>query len=309
MKKIVFTVIAIALIAALGLTLSACNLEADSAEALNYISIKINPEIELIANGANKVIAVYAANEDAEILLSDIDLLGMDAQKAVNQIIELAMQAGYIVEGSQVLVGVIGCEGNEQSGARLRKRLMEQAQKCLRKKGYSASVTEPDLNQYGLQASKLGISKDKMKMILRTIELDDSLTVEQLKKLKVKELLGLFKQQACLGLGQRLQGELNRERAQLREQFSDMFDLEEEVNVLQAQLKNCNGNEQEQAKLKQELQQRQKQLHTLEEDFNQRLNEAICEKQQEKEQARQQKRAQLHTRMQEHKQNRGSNSK
>jgi len=300
MKK--FTcIIGVIMVVALGVALFGCNFDTGQADALDLISVKINPEIELVANGRGRVIAAFAVNEDAEVLLADIDLVGMDAEQAVEKIVELAIEAGYIKDDSnaQLLIGVYGGSKNAKACTRLCKRLMTRAQKALQKKGRGAQVKEQNLLQFSTRAQELGVSADKAKLIERLIELDESLETNRLKKIDTQELITLFKEQACLGLGKGQLQALNRERAQLREQYADMFALEEQVRELQQQLKEHKGQEQVKLELEQELAVRQERLIECRNDFERELQEQLAEKQQEQEQVREQRRSQLQQRKQE----------
>lgn len=62
--------------------LAACgNLSAD-ADGVTYVSLRINPEIELIADENGEVLAANAVNTDGETVLLETELVGMTVEEA-----------------------------------------------------------------------------------------------------------------------------------------------------------------------------------------------------------------------------------
>lgn len=65
-----------------------------------YMTIDINPSLEIVADSNNKIVAVRANNEDGEILLasinSDTQIIGKDITVSAKTIIEKAALLGYI---------------------------------------------------------------------------------------------------------------------------------------------------------------------------------------------------------------------
>ncbi len=72
--------------------------------AVSYVGININPKVELTLNRENKVISVSASNEEGKILLygeyETNHIVGQDYETAVEYIMELAIELGYINESN-----------------------------------------------------------------------------------------------------------------------------------------------------------------------------------------------------------------
>lgn len=68
--KITMLVLAVAVIAAVAV---ACTTTPGTEEAYaqSYVTLSINPEVEMVTDAEGVVEAVYPVNEDAEILLAD----------------------------------------------------------------------------------------------------------------------------------------------------------------------------------------------------------------------------------------------
>ncbi len=138
MKKQIKSVISICCAGVLGLSLVGCKDE--DAEAVSYVSLDINPSIELTVDEDNKVLSVYAANEDGQVLLyGEESVIGMDVEKAVGKITDLAVELGYLNEENKV-VGVTvsaGAKGDEELDAKLDAKIVATAEEA----GLSVKVT------------------------------------------------------------------------------------------------------------------------------------------------------------------------
>ena len=76
----------------------------DSVQATSYVSLDINPSIELTLDAENKVISVYGGNEDGQVLLyEETGIIGEDVQIAVDKIVDLAVELGYLDEENKVI--------------------------------------------------------------------------------------------------------------------------------------------------------------------------------------------------------------
>ncbi|MCM1306032.1 MAG: apolipoprotein A1/A4/E family protein [Bacteroides sp.] len=111
MKKKLSIILIFVLISALSLALVACGDPADTPDnsyppqyydktlATAFVSIDVNPSIELTLNYDNKVLSAYGANDDGKVLLYGEDgIVGEDVETAIQKITELAVELGYLSE-------------------------------------------------------------------------------------------------------------------------------------------------------------------------------------------------------------------
>ena len=76
---------------------------------VSFVSIEINPSVELTVNKSGVVVSVYGANDDGKILLhgEDAAIVGKDAGEAVKYLTTLAAELGYLSdENSDVITSV-----------------------------------------------------------------------------------------------------------------------------------------------------------------------------------------------------------
>ncbi len=105
MKQKIVIILCLALVLVLGLTLVACNKDSEKeATAKSFVSLDINPEINLTLDKNNKVISVSGANEDGQVLLyGEKGIIGVDVETAVGNIVNLAIKYGYLDENNTVV--------------------------------------------------------------------------------------------------------------------------------------------------------------------------------------------------------------
>lgn len=73
-------------------------------EAVTYIGLDINPAIELTVDGENKIVSAYGSNNDGKVLLyGETEFEGMDLEAAIEKIVTLAVELGYLDENNQVV--------------------------------------------------------------------------------------------------------------------------------------------------------------------------------------------------------------
>ena len=80
------------------------------------MELDVNPKVQFVLDTYNKVMHVNYINDDAETLLSDEDLEGLDAKKATEKFVNLCIEAGFMdvdTEGDTVNV-TIYCDNTDK---------------------------------------------------------------------------------------------------------------------------------------------------------------------------------------------------
>lgn len=157
---------------------------------LSYVSISINPDIELAVNSSDVVREVITVNEDADILVSDLNLVGMTIEEASDAIVEEAIETGFIDEygtDNEVIVTV----NNEDEAIRgdLEEKVVTRLNsKFEEKKVYPIVVSMGINDDIRAEADQFGISDNKMLFIERAVMIDPTLTKEELVDLEINEI-------------------------------------------------------------------------------------------------------------------------
>jgi hypothetical protein len=118
--------LAVASIAAVCLLVLSLFSSATSNEVYAYLSIDINPSIELTVNKKLEVINIRGYNQDGKKLVANLsDWKEKKFVDVTKKIIELCMKNGYLQEGEEVLITTVEKEANRSSSQRLTKELDE----------------------------------------------------------------------------------------------------------------------------------------------------------------------------------------
>ena len=82
---------------------SACGNGNTKQEEMTVLNVAVNPQIEFILDGENKVVSVNAINDDGNVILSAeafVNVIGLDAGDAVKLFIDVCEDYGFIIKGN-----------------------------------------------------------------------------------------------------------------------------------------------------------------------------------------------------------------
>lgn len=283
MKKLYIKIIPLILIAAvMSVFALGCGQAPESdtpAEAQTYVSIAINPEVEFTVDENGIVASVNCLNSDAELLLADVDLVGMTVEAATESFVELATAAGYIdvtSETNNVKITVIDEDADTQDN--MAQKMEERIYGFFDNNGIFGMVSKETLAAYAEQAATLGVSVGKMKMILRAIDLNPDLTLEELAAMEMRDLVKLIKKRHNEDkIDHTAREQFKTELAALKTEFAAMFTLAEEIETLRASLETFDGSEEERAELEQTISQKETECAAMKEQFDARRDELIAQ--------------------------------
>lgn len=202
MKKRILS-IALSAILTLGAasTLIACG--GEKSDRQSYVSLDINPAIELIVDKNDKVISVRGENEDGQVLLyEETGIQGEKIDKAIEKITELAIKYGYLDENNKV-VDTLVTSSNDKYTSKLLEKVntsitatadglglsvttdADGAYSLLRKmeevkKQFPNNVAIQNMSVQKFKLA-LSVSETEGKSIEVVIELDDKELIEKLK--------------------------------------------------------------------------------------------------------------------------------
>ena len=93
-----------ALVACSALAFPACGEKEEEGEKLSYVSLDINPSVELVVDEDNQVVSVRGANEDGQVLLyGEKGVEGAELSAAVKKLTAEAVNLGYLNEDNTVV--------------------------------------------------------------------------------------------------------------------------------------------------------------------------------------------------------------
>lgn len=100
-KKIISLLLVVILVVGCCLTVVGCDsLGGGKNPETTRMTVDINPSIEFMVDADNKVISATALNDDGSIILAGEAFVGKTSEEAVELVVSLATDTGYIVKGN-----------------------------------------------------------------------------------------------------------------------------------------------------------------------------------------------------------------
>lgn len=161
-----------------------------NTKPLSFVNISINPDVTLVVNDKNIVEEVIAINEDADIITSDLTLVGKDVEDASIQIIDAAIETGFIDEYSDENT-IIVTTTNEDNKIRtsLETKVVAKMNKHFETRNiYPLLVVNGVDEEIKNEATTYGVSNGKMLLINRLVATNSELSKDELANMSVKEI-------------------------------------------------------------------------------------------------------------------------
>ena len=156
----------------------------------SVVTLDVNPSLSMEVSAQERVLSVTPFNQDAEIILGDMDLTDTDLDVAVNALIGSMLQNGYLSDLQNAILVSVENQDAARS-AQLQQHLTDTINSVfqggsLEGAVLSQTVTESaDLNAL---AQQYGISVGKAALIQEIIAQDSTLTFASLAPLSVNEI-------------------------------------------------------------------------------------------------------------------------
>lgn len=251
-----------------------------SVDGLSYISMRINPEIELVVDTDGKVVAVNAINEDGETVLCELTLVGMTAEEAGEAFTAMATELGFIdVNGEGATVYILAEGQNTEFVEELEEKLTDKIHKFFDKKGIVGKVSPEQLEEFEALATEWEVSLKDAKLISRILELYPEMTVEEILALSFEERVDLIKEDCAKnGLPVHMRDEYKKAVEEIKAEYSELFELAKEVKDLELQLKDENLSDDERATLQAEYDAKKAELDALKEQYKEKIEGLKAEK-------------------------------
>ncbi len=155
----------------------------------NYISLDVNPSIEIQTNRLGQVVSIKPVNEDAKQVMAGYQLTDKNLEVVIKNIVDRMILNGYLApdKDNQVLISM---ENN--ADAELKKNLDAVISAYLEEKQLNATLlhqnVELDINAIKA-AQENNISAGKMELISELVQGDPTLSIEELSTERISDLI------------------------------------------------------------------------------------------------------------------------
>ncbi|MDP4089869.1 MAG: hypothetical protein Q8930_11440 [Bacillota bacterium] len=161
---------------------------------VSYLSIDINPSVELGVNVLNKVVSAKGYNNDGEIILNGKDLVSSTVSEAVNTLIKSASEKGFIADDGSTVVSVTSETDNQNVAAQLTSYAVDGAMSAVKEKGETITLLKNSVPLASREkAEKLSLTAGKLNIIEKLQALDPSVTIDEYKDAKITDIVNKIK--------------------------------------------------------------------------------------------------------------------
>lgn len=156
----------------------------------SLISLDVNPSIEIQVNEKEQVLAVDARNEDAKVVVGDMNFKGSSLDVTINALIGSMLRNGYLNEmANSILVSVDNHD--PVKGAKLQERLVAEINEVLQTDTFSGAILSQTISadsNLRTLADTYGITLGKAQLIQQIIGQNTIYSFEDLVPLSINEL-------------------------------------------------------------------------------------------------------------------------
>ena len=195
-KSVVAILIAVLLV---GTIFSFAGCKETKQVATSYVSMDINPSVELVLDQNNNVISYSCENEDALLMLYGENIIGLNVDKASQKIIDLAIEFGYLTEdncGVQVNVA----SDNSKVETNILDKIGVVVEKAEGKLSFEVNYNKEGSFVLNYELAKLkeknpdnsyyqNLTAGKLEVINSALACDWTLTMDEAVKMSVADLL------------------------------------------------------------------------------------------------------------------------
>ncbi|HBT63873.1 MAG TPA: hypothetical protein DEB10_04320 [Ruminococcaceae bacterium] len=157
---------------------------------VNYVSLDINPSIELGVNVFDHVVSVNAANQDGQNLIDVKNVSNLPVQNAISELVQEAAEQDYIALDGSSVISVTAESKNEDDALKLQEKCSNGVNLAMSTKKIYAAVYA-DCSDLSLreEAKGMNLSPGKYKMIKMLQSLDPTIKVEDYADVKVRDII------------------------------------------------------------------------------------------------------------------------
>ncbi|MDE7312727.1 MAG: hypothetical protein K2N87_14075 [Eubacterium sp.] len=147
---------------------------------VSYVSIDVNPSVELALNKLDRVVSVTAYNKEGKELLEGMSLKGKKYTQAISLIVKSDVLRQYLTPAEDLVLTVASDSSRESS-------LMAGVGRCSSQIRHGCRSVSVDLDT-AADAHSNGLSVGKYSAYLKLAQYDDSVTIDECKNMSMSQI-------------------------------------------------------------------------------------------------------------------------
>ncbi len=151
---------------------------------VSYVSIDVNPSIELTLNRFDKVISAAAYNDEGKRIIEKLSLQGKKYTDAIDLLVDSEDMKSFLTDQSE-FVFTVAADGSRQ------KAIRTGLESCASRIGYRSSSFGTDLSLVA-KAHEYAVSVGRYSAYLELARYDESITVDDCRHMTMTEIHGLI---------------------------------------------------------------------------------------------------------------------
>ena len=135
MKKRLISIFLLCTLFLTAISFTSCSNAKPEEGSVTRMTVDINPSVEFMIDDQNKIVSVTALNDDGSILIVGEAFVGKTPEEAVEMMVTLASDTGYLVQGNAEAsenTVKISVSGDSKYAEQLKKDITEKAQDTLK---------------------------------------------------------------------------------------------------------------------------------------------------------------------------------
>lgn len=206
----------------------------NSNQELSYVSLRINPEIELLVDENGMVVTVNAVNSDGETVLYNLTLEGLTIEEAAEAFTSMSVELGFIdVDTTNASVYILVDGESVEYVKSLEEKITNKINDFFTNVGIYGQAVKEELEEFNKLAEEWHISVRDAILVERVLYLYPEMTKEEVLSLSYEEKINLIKSSS---LPANLHSEYKQKVEAIKEKYEELFDLEEEIKEIEAKL-------------------------------------------------------------------------
>ena len=161
-----------------------------------YVTLDINPSVELIVTPKEKVIYANPLNEDAEVLLVDLNLVGLDLDVAIQVIMDKAIELGYIdVDSEETIVSVTAISKDAAIGEKIKNQVKAHINNEFKDRALMGRAEDKGFKpEFLVEAEAYGVAPGFLFMAKSVVFVSDEVSLEDALDMTVPELQAILRE-------------------------------------------------------------------------------------------------------------------